>query len=100
MAYIKTMRRGTRTEDTNALAIASMITERGQAILESFREEIRAMPEIAKQRERTRVTDAIWEHYLTTLARKAIAGEDLLATTNEFNRLYVFPFRKRKERNG
>lgn len=91
--------RGTRKEDHGAARIAEAVTNRAGEILRNFRTEIMAMPEIVAQKQAARASHPRWEYYITRLARAAIAGEDILPITNEFNRLYVFPLRERKERN-
>jgi hypothetical protein len=82
------------------MAIVEQVQIHAHAVLLDFCNKIKALPEIVRQKEAAQISRAKWDHYIVTLARKAIAGEDLIPVTNEFNRLYVFPFRERKTSAG
>jgi hypothetical protein len=90
--------RGTRKEDRSSMVIAQILEHHARKTLTALCLYIEEIPEIAKLKRTPRVSAIEWQQFITTLAHKALAGEEVERVLHEFNRLYVFPLRKKNHR--
>lgn len=86
--------RGIRKEDRIAHRLAQTLVHEGQRILVRYRANIKALPEVADQYARARVTSTTWEAYITRLALASLSGEDTLHIIADFNQRYIFLHRE------